>query len=182
MCRRARVGAPRCRLLARGFAASRDASMAEPDLDDLDRKLIDLYQRETRVPAEKLGRAVGLSAAAVQRRLKRLREDGVIVAEVAELAPAALGHPVTCIVGVRLEKDTRAENRRFKDKLAAHPMVQQCYAVTGELDYVLIVLARDMADFDAFTQATLYDDGNVRAFTTQVCLDRVKVGSSVPIR
>jgi Lrp/AsnC family transcriptional regulator, leucine-responsive regulatory protein len=151
------------------------------DLDDFDLRILDLYQRDTRAPAERLGAMVGLSAAAVQRRLKRLREAGVIVAEVAEVAPAAVGYPVTCLVGVRLERDTRAENQRFKQQLSGYAQVQQCYAVTGEFDYMLVVLARDMQDFDAFTQAALYDDGNVRAFTTYVCLDRVKTGSAVPI-
>jgi DNA-binding Lrp family transcriptional regulator len=150
-------------------------------LDPLDRKILELYQHDTRVAAQTIGAAVGLSAAAVQRRLKRLRADGVIVAETAQIAPERVGHPLTCVVGVRLERDTRAENQRFKQKMARHLQVQQCYAVTGELDYVLVVLAHDVAHFDAFTQSVLYDDANVRSFTTFVCLDRVKVGTSVPL-
>src|SRR5687767_13046442 len=124
-----------------------------PDLDDLDRKILALYQHDTRAPAQDIGAAVGLSAAAVQRRLKAMRETGVIVAEIAQIAPEHVGLPVTCVVGVRLERDTRGENQRFKERMKAEAQVQQCYGVTGEFDYLLVVLARDMADFDAFTQA-----------------------------
>ncbi|HET9992910.1 MAG TPA: Lrp/AsnC family transcriptional regulator, partial [Kofleriaceae bacterium] len=103
-------------------------------------------------------------------------------AEVAQLAPDKVGYPTTCIVGVRLEREGRAENTRFKQAMARQDQVQQCYAVTGEVDYMLVVLARDMQDFDAFTQRALYSDPNVKSFTTFVCLDRVKVSTSVPIR
>src|SRR4051794_7743380 len=113
-------------------------------LDSLDLKILDRYQHDTGVSAQRIGKAVGLSAAAVQRRLKRMRAAGVIAAEVAQIAPERVGYPLTCIVGVRLERDTRAENLRFKKKMASNRHVQQCYAVTGELDYVVVVLARDM--------------------------------------
>jgi DNA-binding Lrp family transcriptional regulator len=151
------------------------------ELDPLDLKILARYQRDTRVPARSIGKTVGLSAAAVQRRLKRMRDGGVIVAEVAQLAPECVGYPTTCLVGVRLERESRAENTRFKLTMSRHPQVQQCYAVTGEVDFMLVVLARDMQDFDAFTGETLYRDPNVKSFTTFVCLDRAKVGVSTPI-
>jgi DNA-binding Lrp family transcriptional regulator len=151
------------------------------DLDPLDLKILVRYQRDTRVPARSIGKAIGLSAAAVQRRLKRMRDAGVIVAEVAQLAPECVGYPTTCIVGVRLDRDTRAENTRFKLAMSRHPQVQQCYSVTGEVDFMLVVLARDIRDFEAFANDTLYSDSNVKSFTTFVCLDRAKVGVSTPM-
>jgi Lrp/AsnC family transcriptional regulator, leucine-responsive regulatory protein len=151
------------------------------DLDDLDRKILARYQHDTRTPAQEIGSAIGLSAAAVQRRLKRMREEGVIVGDVAQLAPEHVGFPTTCIVGVRLERERFAENARFKAKMAAHPQVQQCYSVTGDVDFMLVVLVRDMADFEAFAGDTLYSDANVKSFTTFVVLDRVKVGVATPI-
>ena len=153
----------------------------KPDLDPLDLRILERYQSDTRAPAQKIGKAVGLSPAAVQRRLKRMREVGVIVAEVAQLAPAAVGYPTTCIVGVRLERESRAETARFKKAMASHRQVQQCYLVTGDVDFMLVVLARDMQDFEAFAQQTLYSDPNVKSFTTFVCLEPVKVSAAVPI-
>lgn len=105
----------------------------------------------------------------------------MIVAEVAQLAPEAVGYPTTCIVGVRLERESRAETARFRCAMTSHRQVQQCYSVTGDVDFMLVVLARDMQDFDAFTQQALYSDANVKSFTTFVCLDRVKVSASVPL-
>ncbi|MDB5846991.1 MAG: ArsR family transcriptional regulator [Rhodoferax sp.] len=61
------------------------------------------------------------------------------------------------------------------------PQVQQCYYVTGQLDFMLVVVARDMADYEAFTRATLLNDANVRSFTTYVVMDAVKTARSVPV-
>lgn len=149
-------------------------------LDDLDRKILVAYQHDLHTPAQEIGETVGLSAAAVQRRLKRMRDEGVIVAEVAQLAPEQVGYPTTCIVGVKLEREGRAENKAFADAMRASTRVQQCYAVTGVYDFIVIVLSRDIADFEAFAQTSLYVP-NVRTFTTFVGLDRVKVGVSTPI-
>ena len=152
------------------------------ELDALDLKILARYQTDIRAPAQSIGRAVGLSAAAVQRRLKRMRATGVIESEVACIAPEHVGYPTTCIVGVRLEREGHTENARFKQSIARHRQVQQCYSVTGDIDFMLVVLARDMRDFEAFARDTLYSDANVKSFTTFVCLDRVKVTSTVPIR
>ena len=150
-------------------------------LDRFDLAILERYQRDTQQPAKTIGDAVGLSAAAVQRRLKRLREDGVIARESAVLEPRALGMMVTCIVTVDLDREGSADLDRFRRAMARRPEVQQCYYVTGQTDFVLIVLARDMEAYDAFTREALMADGNVRSFTTQVVLERVKVSVDVPI-
>src|SRR5262245_52662958 len=82
---------------------------AIPELDDFDRRILAIYQHDTRITAATIGSRVGLSGAAVQRRLKRLRETGVIVAETARLSGKALGLPVTCIVGVDLRDESTRE-------------------------------------------------------------------------
>ena len=69
-------------------------------MDRIDRRILALYQGDTRRIAESIGAEVGLSAAAVQRRLKRLRETGIIRAELAQLDNAAVGAPITCIVAL----------------------------------------------------------------------------------
>ena len=117
----------------------------------------------------------------MQRRLKRLREIGVITREVAELDPRRIGLAVTCIVGVDLDRETAADLDRFRRKMLACPEVQQCYYVTGQNDFVLVVLTRDMETYDAFTRRALLDDSNVRCFTTQVVLERVKSGAGAAL-
>jgi len=150
-------------------------------LDDLDRKILARYQHDTLAPARAIGAAVGLSTAAVQRRLQRLRKRGVIVREVAEIAPRAVGVPLTILCAVELERERPADTARFKKRVAAFAQVQQCYYVTGGADFFLIVLARDLDDYEAFTRRALLVDENVKTFTTYAVLDRVKTGVGVPL-
>jgi Lrp/AsnC family transcriptional regulator, leucine-responsive regulatory protein len=149
------------------------------NLDVFDRRILAHYQHDTRVPAETIGAQVGLSATAVQRRLKRLREQGVITAEIAVLAPALLDQGVTCIVGVDLERESAADIDSFKTRMATYAEVQQCYYVTGATDFFLVVLAKSMETYEAFTRRAFLSDLNVRSFTTHVVLDRAKVGLGV---
>jgi DNA-binding Lrp family transcriptional regulator len=153
-----------------------------PDaVDEFDRRILALYQHDTRLIAGAIGEKVGLSAASVQRRLKRLREIGVITKETASLNGSAVGFPVTCIVGVDVE-DERAEHiDRFKKLMLKHRNVQQCYYVTGEIDFVLVVATRDLAEYEAFTREAFMDNRNVRSFTTYVVMDPVKVGTALPL-
>ncbi|NRF70287.1 Lrp/AsnC family transcriptional regulator [Aquincola sp. S2] len=150
-------------------------------LDTLDRRILDLYQRDTRVPSERIGAAVGLSAAAVQRRLKRLREAGVIVAETAQLDCRALGLGVTAIVHVDLIDESARAAHAFRDRLVARSEVQQCYGVAGSIDYVLVVIVPDLAAYDAFCADCLLHDANVRSFTTHVVLDAAKRGGGLAV-
>ncbi|WP_280154416.1 Lrp/AsnC family transcriptional regulator [Piscinibacter sp. XHJ-5] len=151
------------------------------ELDAFDRQILDLYQRDTRVPSERMGAQVGLSAAAVQRRLKRLRENGVIVAETASLDCRRLGLGVTAIVQVDLVDESARAAQAFCDKVTARGEVQQCYGVTGAADYVLVVIVSDLEAYDAFCEACLLHDANVRSFTTQIVLDAVRRGGPLQI-
>lgn len=150
-------------------------------LDTLDRQILALYQRDTRVPSEQIGEQVGLSAAAVQRRLKRLRESGVIVSETASLDCRQLGLGLTAIVHVDLIDESARATRAFRDKVTARGEVQQCYGVAGAADYVLVVIVADLPAYEAFCEACLLHDANVRSFTTQVVLDAAKRGGPLEI-
>src|SRR5215470_17463337 len=122
--------------------------MRDDTLDDFDLRILERYQHDTQVPARTIARAVGLSVAAVQRRLKRMRETGVIRREVAELAPQAVGLPITCVVSVDLERERAADLERFKRKMLGLPEVQQCYYVTGQADFLLVVLVSSMEAYE----------------------------------
>jgi len=152
-----------------------------PALDDLDRRILARYQHDTRLAAEAIGAEVGLSAAAVQRRLKRLREAGVIRAETAELDRRALGLQLTVMVAVDLIDEGQAAIDRFRDRMCASPEVQQCYAVAGPIDYLLVLVLPDLPAYEAFARERLQADANVRSFTTHVVLDVAKAGSALPI-
>jgi DNA-binding Lrp family transcriptional regulator len=150
-------------------------------LDEFDREILRRVQLDARITSEDIGARIGLSAAAVQRRLKRLRESGVILAEVALVDPQAVGQAMTFIVGVELERERPDVLAIFRSAARADPNVQQCYYVTGVADFMLVVIARDMPEFESFTRRLLFDNANVRRFTTNVVMARDKVGLSVPV-
>ena len=144
------------------------------ELDAFDRRILARYQGDTRTTAEEIGAEIGLSTAAVHRRLKRLRDEGVIAAEVALLDAEALGWPLTCLVAVDVDREGLQEIDRFAARMRACAVVQQCFYVTGQADFMLVVVARDMAAYEAFTREHLLSDANVESFTAHVVLSRVK--------
>lgn len=150
-------------------------------LDDFDRRILSLYQHDTRIPGERIGTAVGLSAAAVQRRIKRMRDDGVIVADQALVDRRKVGLGFTAIVGVDLIDESGRAMQAFRDRVAPRDEVQQCYGVTGEADFVLMVVVADLDAYERFCEACLLHDPNVQGFTTQVVLDAAKVGATLRI-
>ena len=151
------------------------------ELDELDRKILARHQRDTRLGAEAIGAEVGLSTAAVHRRLKRMRDGGVIEAEVAVVNPESVGLPLTCVVNVEVDREGREDLDRFSARIRACAPVQQCFYVTGQSDFILVVSVSDMAAYEAFTRDHLLSDPNIRSFTTHVVLARVKTGLALPI-
>ena len=150
-------------------------------LDDFDRKLLTLFQENTRLTADELGERVGLSASACHRRLKRLRNAGVIEAEIAVISPEAVGRSLTMIVEVSLEREHPHIVDAFKKSMRATPEVMQCYYVTGDADFIIILTARDMKSYERFTQRFFFDNPQVQRFRTFVVMDRTKVGLGVPM-
>lgn len=155
--------------------------MRTPSLDQLDYSILRRLQRDARTIAESIAAEVGMSTAAVQRRIKRLRETGVIRREVAVLNPKALGLAMTFIVEVEMERERSDVLDAFRYQMDADENVQQCYYVTGAYDFILIVTARDMEDFEEFTQRTFFDNPNVRRFSTSIVMRPIKVGLTLPL-
>ncbi|MDR6755145.1 Lrp/AsnC family leucine-responsive transcriptional regulator [Mycoplana sp. BE70] len=150
-------------------------------LDAFDAKLLNLMQTDTRRTAQELSEAVGLSPSACLRRLNRLRESRVIEAEIAVVSPAAVGHRLTMVVEVSLERERPDIMSDFKKMMRATPEVIQCYYVTGEVDFILIVAVKSMSDYETFTNDFLFNNKNIKRFNTLVVMDRVKVSLAVPI-
>ena len=151
------------------------------ELDKLDRRILGTLQKDARRSAELIGAEVGLSASAVQRRIARLREEGVITAEVAVIDPRRVGRPLTLIVDVEVERERPELLASLKQWIAAEPMIQEAWYVTGAGDYVLIVAARDVEDFEALMQRLVVENTNVRRYQTRVALGTVKRGLLVPV-
>lgn len=159
----------------------RNSSNTPTALDRFDRAILAVLQKNSATPQRVIGEAVNLSAAAVQRRIKRMQEKGVIERQIAVIDPAAVGQPITLIVEVEIESERADLVQATKASFASLPNVQQCYYVTGEADFVLVVTAESIRAYEALTQRLFFDNQNVKRFRTLVVMDRVKVGLSIPI-
>lgn len=148
-------------------------------MDDKDHDILRLIQSNAQLTAEAISHEVGLSAPAVQKRLKKLRDTGVIEKEIAILSPARLGREMTVIVQVVLERESRMHLDAFKRKMRKAPQVQQCYYTTGEADFILVVIVSGIKEYEAFTQEYFFDESNVSRFTSSVVMDRVKVSLDI---
>ena len=150
-------------------------------VDKFDCLILEAVQRDNRLTADALAERVGLSADACRKRLNRLRKAGIIEADIALLAPERVGRGLVIIVEVTLEKERKAELDDFKRRMLEAPEVMQCYYVTGAADFFLLLTARDMAEYEAFTERHFFEAANVSHFTTSVVMDRVKAGFFVPV-
>ena len=148
-------------------------------MDDKDLEILRLVQSNARLTAEVIGQEIGLSPPAVQKRLKRLRDTGVIESEIAVLSPALLDRELTVIVQVTLERENRMHLDSFKRRMKTAPCVQQCYYTTGEADFILVIIAKDIKEYEAFTQEYFFDESNVSKFTSSIVMDRVKVSLDI---
>jgi len=151
------------------------------ELDRFDYKLLEVVQRNNRVTADALSELVGLSPTACQRRLKRMRDNEVIEADVAIVSPAAVGSPLLMIVQVVLERERTDIVDHFKAAIKRTPKILSGFYVTGEADFILLITAKDMKDYEAFTREFFYDNQDIRGFKTTVVMDRIKTSFFVPL-
>lgn len=150
-------------------------------LDRADAALLEAVQRNNRLTSEELAELANLSPTACQRRLKRLRAEGVIERDVAIVSPKVAGRPLSMVVMVSLERERSDIVDRFKQSIKSTPEVMTGYYVTGDADFILIVTARSMEDYEAFTRRFFYENPDIKGFKTQVVMDRVKVGFAIPV-
>lgn len=150
-------------------------------LDAFDRKILAILQKDNLTPQRTIGEAVNLSAPAVQRRIKRMTAAGVIRGNVAVVDPDAVGQSITIFVEVEVISETADQIEGAKREFAATPEIQQCYYVTGEADFVLVIVVPAMADYEALTRRLFFGNNNVKRFRTFVAMDRVKAGTEVSV-
>ncbi|MBL0514110.1 Lrp/AsnC family transcriptional regulator [Aeromonas media] len=142
--------------------------------DKFDLLILAELQQNARLPIPELAHRVGLSAPACYRRVRALREAGLIEREVALVAPATMGWPITMLVLVTLERDHGRIVDEIITSLQREPEVMDLWYVTGEQDFVLQVAARDMQSYEQFTRRVLHAREQVRSFKTLVVMGQHK--------
>ena len=148
------------------------------ELDQVDRRILRVLQAQGRCTYDELAAQVGLSASAALRRVKRLEDAGVIAGYVALVAPERVGLGLTAYINVRLEKNTEHHKRNPMDQFSAAvqtwPEVVECSALSGEMDFLLRVVVRDMAHFSRFIMESLLKHPSVQDCKTSFVLQRMK--------
>lgn len=152
------------------------------DLDRYDRQLLNLLQQDSAPTAEGLAERVPLSSSAIQRRVKRLKDEGYILTEVAVVDPKKVGRPTFFVVSLEIERERPELLASLRAWLAAQEEIQQAYYVTGAADFVLVLTSPDAEAYDAFMNRLVAENPNVRRFTTNVALGVVKRSLAVPVR
>ncbi len=149
--------------------------------DNADKRLLEAVQEDAHLTAEQLGAACGLSPTAALKRLKRLRAQGVIEREAAVISPRSLGYDIMAQVMVTLDREDRGVIDRFKQDIRNTPQITQGYYITGDADFILTVVARDMDEYDEFTRDFFYDRHPIKTFKTCVVMSVVKTGGPLPV-
>ncbi len=144
------------------------------ELDAIDRRIVSALQAEGRLPIVDLAERVGLSPTPCQRRVRRLEEEGVIARYAALVPPAALGLGLQAMVQVTLDDHSEPVVTAFEAEILARPEVVACYAVTGDMDFLLHVQAPDLASFSDFAMKALLRMPGVRATRSSFIMQAVK--------
>ncbi|MFM8928742.1 MAG: Lrp/AsnC family transcriptional regulator [Betaproteobacteria bacterium] len=131
-------------------------------LDDLDHRILHALQDQADRSNLEIARLIGLSPAATLRRIKRLKDQGVIERVVAVLNPQAVGVGLLTVVEVSLERQGEHALQAFAALACRQAEVQQCYQVSPGPDFVLIAQVPDMPAYHAFSQRLLTEEANVR--------------------
>lgn len=155
--------------------------MYELEFDQIDRKLLTFLQGHGRASNLELAEAAGLSPAQCHRRHRRLEEQGFITSYEARLNAARLGLSVVAFIHVAMEKGHIRDLRKFTDVIVDLPEILECYSVTGDFDYVIKVIARDLKSLSQFLMDKLMRLPGVNGVRSSVCLDEIKCTSSLPL-
>ncbi len=155
--------------------------MPSAPLDAIDRRILHVLQDEARTPNVELARQVGLSPSPCLRRVRELEASGVIRRHVTLLDPAAVGLGVSVFVNVRLERQVEDALDRFEAAVLARPEVMECYLMTGDADYLLRVVVRDVPAYETFLMEHLTRVRGIASIRSSFALKQVKYTTALPL-
>jgi len=150
-------------------------------LDAIDRRILDRLQEDNQISNLELAAAVGISPPPCSRRVQRLRAEGIISADVSLLDPFRVGRSLIVFASVTLERQREDLLENFERKMLAHGEVMQCYFVSGDADYLVVVSVPDMAAYNDFARRVFANEPNIRMFRSSFALSRVKYQTKIPL-
>ena len=155
--------------------------MPEFKLDEIDRRIVQALQADGRISVQELAGKVGLSPSPCARRVRLLEEAGIIEGYVAIVNQEKLGLPVSVFASIKLERQREDELDRFSQAVARWPEVVDCYLMTGQRDYLLRIVVRDLPAYERFLKDKLTRLDGVASIESSFALGQVKRSSALPI-
>jgi Lrp/AsnC family transcriptional regulator, leucine-responsive regulatory protein len=151
------------------------------ELDLFDRRILAVLQQDGRMTSVALAELVHLSASQCARRVQRLEEAGIIRGYRAVLDPSALGLGIAGLVSLSLEKHAKANIDELHRQIAARPAIVECLSMTGDSDYQLRIVARDLREFSALLMESIVPMPGVSTTRSSIILEHVKTFAALPI-
>jgi Lrp/AsnC family leucine-responsive transcriptional regulator len=155
--------------------------MPTPNLDALDRKILESLQADGRISVADLAARVGLSPSPCLRRVRNLEKAGVISRYVALLDQRAVGLPVSVFVSIKLEKQKQESLDRFEKAIQRWPEILECYLMTGSRDYWLRVVVPDLDAYERFVKQKLTRIEGIASIESSFALQQVKYSNVLPL-
>ncbi|SCW94961.1 Lrp/AsnC family transcriptional regulator [Ancylobacter rudongensis] len=155
--------------------------MPETKIDAIDRKILAILQQDAHTTMEKLAEAVGLSPSPCARRVRNLEAAGVIKRYVAVVDQDKAGLPVSVFASIKLERQREDELDRFAKAISRWPEIVECYLMTGQRDYLLRIVVKDLPAYEAFLKRTLTRLDGVASIESSFALSQVKHAQGLPI-
>lgn len=145
-------------------------------LDKIDSRILHELQVDGRISWVELAERVNLSASACQRRVQSLSDRGVIEAISARLNPAALGLEVQAFVSVQVDRQDLARAKKFRTLIQKYPEVISCHMLSGQVDYLLLIVAEDLRSFGRFVEEKILSMPGVKDARSSIVLEEIKFG------
>ena len=150
-------------------------------LSTADRRLLDALQRDVTISQAELAEVAGLSRTSVWRRVRDFEAAGLIAGKVALLDPHAAGFQIQVLLAVAMTEHTDENRHAFERHVRLLPEVTECFSVSGERDYLLHVVVRDMDAYNQFLNAEILKHPAVRSASSTFVLRRVKYTTRLPL-
>jgi Lrp/AsnC family transcriptional regulator, leucine-responsive regulatory protein len=152
--------------------------MKKTNIDQLDRSILQMLQRNGRATLNEVSESVGLSPSPVARRVRLLEEAGIITGYAAQIDEVALGYGFSVFVSVKLDKQIDEALVKFEAAIQLFPEVVDCWLMTGNRDYLLRIATNGLAEFERFLVCKFTKLPGVASIESSIPLRRVKVGLS----
>ena len=150
-------------------------------MDKIDKEILRILQLDARLSNSDLAEKVNLSPTPCLRRVKRLEKSGVIRRYRAELDAKSIGLDISAIVFVQLQLNSTKNAQVFEQAIQYLGNVQECLVLTGKHDYLIRVVARDLADYERFIKGELANIANIKTIDSTIVLNQVKLEVALPI-